>query len=211
MQTIGGYLIVAHETHNGWYAHTLTHAFKDLDAAKEYVRARNEQLRTKYFDEESGDSESSPTIHTVSPGLFKEVHERREHLSINDYYGVYALKLGEAITRQSSGPLWRRPGGFPSYMVGETEVFCTKSEHAAPAAEQAGPKTKKQMSGLISNRGRPNAFVTKGHLENKSLIGKTYFSVWFFTECTFCNKFARLPSINRHFCNHNYPPSTSVR
>jgi hypothetical protein len=34
MQTIGGYLIVAHETHNGWNAHSVTHAFTDLECKR---------------------------------------------------------------------------------------------------------------------------------------------------------------------------------
>lgn len=136
MQTIGGYLIVDHRTCNGWHEHTVSYAFKDLDAAKEHVRARNAEISNRYFDEESGDSESSPTIHAVLPALFKMAQDRLSHNDCVDSRprDFSAYQLGEAITRQSR-PLWRRAGTFPySYTVEGAEVFCIKSEAPARTA-----------------------------------------------------------------------------
>src|SRR3954447_26006063 len=85
IKPIGGYVIVAHRTISGHYADDrVTHAFKDLEAAKKEARDRTEKIENTHQDYEGGHIEYRPTIHAVSPKLFGKVEE---HLSREEYPG----------------------------------------------------------------------------------------------------------------------------
>jgi hypothetical protein len=136
MEIIGGYIIVAHRLCSGYSDDSVTHAFKDLDAAKEYARARRQKIDETYYDIEGGHDESRPTIHAVAPKLFEKV---QDHLLKKYDRDSFMFELGTAITKK------RHPY---SYGAGEIKVLCTKSE--APATE-APARSDRGFPPLISS------------------------------------------------------------
>src|ERR1700730_17565624 len=137
MQTIGGYIIVAHRVVCGWNEPQITHAFKELGAAEKLVEARKDELAASYFDEGSATGEFHPTLHPVSLTLFERVQERLSRQQNEPAVDHLAV----AITRQV----------VPSYRVGGGEVLCTKGEAAAPAAEAPTRRT----GGIVRVRPAP--------------------------------------------------------
>jgi hypothetical protein len=124
MQTVGGYIIVAHRVVCGWNEPQITHAFKDLGAGEKFVEARKDEIAASYFDEGSATGEFYPTLHPVSPTLFERVQER---LSRHQNEPAAVDHLAVAITRQV----------VPSYRVGGVEVMCTKAEAGGAVASRA--------------------------------------------------------------------------
>src|ERR1700730_722500 len=137
--TIRGYVVVEHRFCNGHHDHAVTHAFGELAAAQKHVEGRIEQITRRdsgYAADETWllNHDDHPTLHAVSPRIFAKA---QDHLSRGHDYEGFAYRLGTAIARHTEESEGSRVKYPYTYKVGETEVFCTKSESADATAASA--------------------------------------------------------------------------
>jgi hypothetical protein len=155
---IGGYVIVTRLVCNGYHDNIVTHAFGDLRGAEKHVAERKTEIDRKRSEQYADDDtnllnyEDYPTLHAVSPKLFARAQEYLERENgprdsrPSDSFGYH---FGTAIARHTEESKWLLAKYPYTYMAGETEVFCTKSEYAearhtprprpAAALQKSGP------------------------------------------------------------------------